>query len=239
MKKTLLSLALATLAFSAVAAPAPTPDQVSASLKKSYPQVPMKTVNKLSNGMFEVVLQNNRPAYVSADGKFLFTGDMLEISSKRNVSSERSAELGKIKFSGLPLKDAIKLVKGSGARQLAVFTDPDCPYCKRLEETLDKVTNVTIHVFPYPLPMHPEAKPKAESVYCAKSPATAWSDMMLRDKAPTPEKCKNPVSDIMAFATKMGINGTPTIYFEDGTQASGALPLEALEERMKKASSGK
>jgi len=239
MKKLVIALALTAFSLPTLSIAGPSKDQVADSLKKAYPQVPLKSVNVLPSGMFEVVLQNNRPAYVSEDGKFLFTGDMLEIATKRNVSNERAAELSKIKFESLPLQDAIKIVKGSGARKMAVFTDPDCPYCKRLEEAADKLKNVTIYVLPFPLPMHPGAVPKAESVYCAKSPADAWSDMMLRDKDPKVAKCKNPVASIKAAAQKLGISGTPTIYFEDGTQASGALPTEALEERLKKASSSK
>lgn len=214
-----------------LSAHAATEASVKESVLKAFPQVPLKTVNKLPNGMFELELENRSLAYVSPDGKFLHTGDMLELSTKRNVTRERMAELSKIDFDALPLDKAIKVVKGKGTGKLAVFSDPDCPYCKKIEEELNKLTDATVYMLPFPLPMHPEAKPKSEAVYCAKNPAKAWSDMVLKGAKPT-GKCKNPVAEIMAAGRKIGVSGTPTIYFEDGTQASGAMDAAALQSRM-------
>ena len=67
------------------------------------------------------------------------------------MTEERIAELGKIDVKSLPLNQAIKYVKGKGERTLYIFSDPDCPYCQRLEQNMVGVDNVTVYVFLYPL----------------------------------------------------------------------------------------
>ena len=76
--------------------------------------------------------------------------------------------MSRVNFEDLPLSDAIKVVKGNGERTIAIFSDVDCPYCKRLEkEELINVDNITIYTFLYPLAIHPKARAKSEKIWCS------------------------------------------------------------------------
>lgn len=67
--------------------------------------------------------------------------------SLQDLTRARVDELASIRFADLPLKMAIKTVKGDGKRVMAVFEDPNCPYCRKLHETMRGIDNVTVYTF--------------------------------------------------------------------------------------------
>ena len=91
------------------------------------------------------------------------------MKTQRDLTAERMDKQQRVDFAQLPLGDAIKIVRGKGERVLVVFSDPDCPYCKRLEPELDKLNNVTLYTFPYPLeslhPESPQTRPSQSGVH--------------------------------------------------------------------------
>jgi thiol:disulfide interchange protein DsbC len=132
-------------------------------------------------------------------------------------------------FNDLPLELAIKQTRGSGKRVMAVFEDPRCPFCKRLEKSLQQVDDVTVYVFLYPV-LGDESVAKARSVWCSPDPAKAWRDLMIQGKAPVAAgDCSTPIPHILALGQRMGVRGTPTIIFADGRRLAGAPPPDQLE----------
>ena len=93
-----------------------------------------------------------------------------------------------IDFSALPVKDAFTIVRGNGKRKIAVFEDPNCGYCKRFERDLQKVDNVTIYMFLYPI-LGPDSTDKSRNIWCAKDKGKAWLDWMVRDQAAPAASC--------------------------------------------------
>ena len=166
----------------------------------------------------------------------MLVGNMLDIDNKVSLTEKRMNELSKIDFSQLPLDKAIKVTRGDGKRVLAVFSDPDCPYCKRMEEELAKLENVTIYTFLMPIPsLHPDAQKKAVQIWCQPKPAEAWNNWMRKGKMPPAVKeCTNPIADIMELGNKLGIDGTPTLAFPNGKTIPGGMPKEALEAELDK-----
>ena len=165
-------------------------------------------------------------------------GSLFDLKTKVNLTEQRQLELNVVDFSTLPLDKAIKKVKGSGARKLAIFTDPDCPYCKRLEGDLAKVDDVTLYIFLLPLQqLHPDAPRKARAVWCAPEPAKAWDALMTggKEPPPAPGDCKDPIADIAKLAEDYGINGTPALIFESGKLVPGAIGAKDIEEMLKPA----
>jgi thiol:disulfide interchange protein DsbC len=147
-------------------------------------------------------------------------------------------ELTKIDFSTLPLDQAIKVVKGNGNRKIAVFSDPDCPYCKRLEkDELSKIDNVTIYTFLYPLEqLHPDAGRKARAIWCAPDRNKAWENWILNGQLPNgATECETPLDKVAALGRKLGVNSTPTIFLPNGKRVQGALPAEELEKAIAEA----
>ncbi len=135
-----------------------------------------------------------------------------------------------IKWESLPLENAVKVVRGNGARKLAVFSDPDCPYCKKAEQEFVKLDNVTIYTFMYPLQMHPDAPRKSRLVWCSKDRSQAWLDLMLKSKTPAgKDNCDNPVDENLALGAKLGIDGTPAMVLANGKRIPGYMPADRLD----------
>jgi thiol:disulfide interchange protein DsbC len=188
-------------------------------------------------GLYEVAI-DGQIFYVTEDGAYLLGGPLIDTRGRRNLTDARLAELNKIPFDKLNTKLAISWVKGSGARKLAIFEDPDCPYCKALETTLNEVDDLTVYVFLYPIDqLHPEAAAKSRAVWCAPDRTKAWADVMRNGAVPSgAAKCADPIAEIAAFAKRHRINGTPTMVLADGTRLVGAVPRKQLEAELQRAS---
>ncbi|MDR5880467.1 DsbC family protein [Caballeronia sp. LZ032] len=135
----------------------------------------------------------------------------------------------RVDFSSLPLNNAIKTVQGNGARKLAVFADPYCPFCRKLEQTLSEVKNVTIYTFLFPI-LTPKSRPMSEALWCAPDADAAWRAWMLEARPPaqTASCTHSPIASNLALAMGLGVHVTPTVVFSDGELMTGALPLDDL-----------
>ncbi|EPG34604.1 thiol:disulfide interchange protein DsbC [Acinetobacter colistiniresistens] len=152
------------------------------------------------------------------------------------------SELTKIDVKQLPLDQAIKYVKGKGERILYVFSDPDCPYCQKLEQHMTSVDNVTVYLFLFPLKrLHPQAEAVANKIWCAKNQYEAWEDYMLHRKAPkNTTQCETPIQKNLVLGQKLQIDGTPTLFLQNGTRLSGSPQnAEQIEQLLQEASSKK
>lgn len=198
-------------------------------LKQQYPSTTFKNVRSTPvQGIFEVQMGEN-VTYVDASGRYFFFGRLYDMPQQVDLTEARIQEVNKIDVAQLPLKDALKTVRGNGQRSLIVFSDPDCPYCKRLETNLKGLDNVTIYTFLYPLEsLHPEAKGKAVSVWCNKEPVKAWDAIMLENKEPAVARCDNPVEKTIALGNRLGISGTPTMFAMDGRKRAGAADAQSI-----------
>ena len=121
--------------------------------------------------------------YTDADGNYLLQGNLIDTKQQRNLTEERIDKLWRSTSRQLPVKDAFTIVRGNGKRKLAVFEDPNCGYCKHFERDLQKVDNVTVYMFLYPI-LGPDSTDKSRNIWCAKDKAKAWQDWMVRDAAP-------------------------------------------------------
>ena len=183
------------------------------------------------NGLFEIRMGND-VMYSDADGNFLIQGSLIDVKQKRNLTEERMEKLSSIPFDQLPLKTAFTQVRGNGKRKLAVFADPNCGYCKRFEKDLQKLDNVTIYHFLYPI-LGEDSKTKSKNIWCAKDKAKAWNDWMINGNTPATANCDaSSVDTIVAFGQKMRITGTPMLLFADGTRVPGAVPMAQVEKML-------
>ncbi|MEO1767690.1 DsbC family protein [Thiobacter aerophilum] len=232
MRSVVLGVAMA-LASSAVLAGQT--DDVLNRLKEKYPATKITAVYESPiKGIYEVVMGRN-VAYTDESGRYMLFGHLYDMQEQKDLTAQRIDEISKIDVSVLPLADAIKTVKGDGSRTLYVFSDPDCPFCQRLErETMPKLDNVTIYTFLYPLEgLHPDAKRKAEAIWCAKDRAKAWGAFMTSGKLPDEKtQCDSPVARNVRLGSSLGISGTPTIILGDGTMVPGFVPASEIERRL-------
>jgi thiol:disulfide interchange protein DsbC len=200
-------------------------------LQTRFPGAEVQNVAKTPvKGIYEVIMEG-RLIYVDENADYLFVGNLVDAKSQRNLTEERMRQLLKVDFDALPLDLAIKIVKGNGKRRMAVFSDPDCPFCHKLEKDLQSVTNVTIYTFLYPIAgLHPAAGEKAKAIWCAPDRAKAWNDFMQQGKLPKGVACETPIEKIAELGRKLRVTGTPTIIFADGRMVPGAVPAAQLEQ---------
>lgn len=200
-------------------------------LKEMYPATRIERVHASEiPALYEVTMGRNS-AYTDATGRYFVFGHLFDMQTQRDLTAERLEQPPRVAFAELPLGDAIKTIRGQGERVLAVFSDPDCPYCRRLEDELAKVDNVTIYTFAYPLEsLHPQAKDKAVAVWCAPDRPRAWADLMKSGKAPARRSCAHPIERNIALAQRLGIQGTPTLLSSDGRLLPGAATSERIEQ---------
>lgn len=224
--------------------PAASPEVV-AKIKGLYPNTSFASIRQSAiPGLSEVVMGEN-VAYVDASGRYFLFGHIYDMQEGKDLTARKpsaSATPAKIDFAALPLGDAIVNVQGNGQRKLAVFSDPDCPYCQRLSKALAKVENVTVYTFLMPLDeLHPEARNRSAAVWCAKDRSSAWLDLMERGIAPKPTArqkqgraagdagCDTPLDRNLELASRLGVRGTPALFAEDGRMMAGAGSTEQLE----------
>lgn len=186
-------------------------------------------------GIYEVVLAPTQILYTDAHINYVLTGALIDMASKTSITEQRMEQLTRVDFAKLPFERAIKTVRGNGARKLAVFSDPDCPYCKKLEhDTLSKLDNVTIYTFLFPLDTHADAQRKAGLIWCAPDRNKAWQDWMQTGVLPaTPAGCALPMQANLALGQKLGVSATPTLVFPQGTLVPGAISKDELEAKLK------
>ncbi len=183
-------------------------------------------------GLFELRVNGTEIYYTDAEGNFLIQGNLIDTKQRRNLTEERIDKLTAISFDSLPLKDAFTIVRGTGKRKLAVFADPNCGYCKKLERDLLKVDNVTIHLFLYPV-LGADSTEKSKHIWCAKDKAKVWHDWMVGDQLPKAAGCDSAaIERNIEIGRKYKISGTPALIFVDGSRVPGAISAAEVEKRL-------
>ena len=184
------------------------------------------------NGLFEIRVNDSDIFYTDAEGNFLIQGNLIDTKSKRNLTEERSEKLNAVAFDSLPLKDAFTVVRGNGKRKMAVFEDPNCGYCKRFERDLQKVSDVTVYMFLYPI-LSSDSTDKSKNIWCAKDKAKTWNDWMINGTTPPTANCDaSAIDSVVAFGQKNRITGTPLLLFANGSRVPGAVPMTQVEKML-------
>jgi len=202
-------------------------------IEAKFPGAKVQSVTKTPYaGLYEVLVEGPQLIYSDDKAKYVFMGAVLDLDAQKNLTEERMQKLTAVKFDTLPLGDAIKVVKGNGSRKIAVFSDADCPYCKKFEQELVNVTDITVYNFLMPLEqLHPEAGKKSRQIWCAPDKVKAWDDWMMKGTLPKNDgNCDNPVAKTVQLGQKLGVQGTPTIIFADGRRVPGMVPAAKLEQ---------
>lgn len=184
-------------------------------------------------GLFEVRL-GTELIYTDPKGLYVIQGEVIDTTSRKNLTEERINKLTAIDFAALPLKDAIVWKTGTGKRRIAVFADPNCGYCKKFERDLQAVKDVTVYTFVIPI-LGGDSPEKSRNLWCAKDTTTTWRNWMLEGSAPARAmgSCDSSALERnLAMAKKYRVTGTPAIVFEDGTRVPGALPAAEVEKRL-------
>jgi thiol:disulfide interchange protein DsbC len=207
-------------------------------LKQKYPNVRVDGVQPAPlAGIYEVRLQTQEGPqiiYTDAQANFIVDGSIIDARSGRNLTEERLRKITAIEFSALPLDLALKVQRGNGRRVLAMFTDPYCPYCRRLEQTLLQIDDITVYVFMYPV-IRPDFADHSRAVWCAPDRVKAWLDLAAAEAPKIPPggaNCANPVDKVIELGRSLRVTGTPTLFFANGERAGGGMPIGQLRVKL-------
>jgi thiol:disulfide interchange protein DsbC len=206
--------------------------RILADLQKRFPNTQFERVTPAPMaGLFEVVMGRN-VAYVDGTAKYFLFGHIFDMESRVDLTqlSLGQEPVKTVAWDALPLSDAI--VFGKGAKKLAVFSDPECPYCKRIENELSQLNDVTVYVFPYPIAqLHPAAAGIAQAIWCAPDRSQAWRTYLTTADLPpaaSGKDCQHPIDRNVALAERLGIHATPTLIAEDGRMVSGGSSAQDI-----------
>lgn len=204
--------------------------------RAKLPGSDIKEVNQVQAipGLYELLIGKNTILYTDEAASKLVIGQIMDIRTQTNETQERINSLSTIEYGELDKANAIKIVKGDGAREFAVFSDPDCPFCKRLDKELVHLDNYTMYLYPLSLlggqmtgtPQNPST---VTSIWCSENREEAWKAYTLTGVKPAPKWCDTP---IMANAQKMsefGLGGTPSLIGINGKHNAGFMEAYALE----------
>lgn len=205
---------------------------IRAQLEKKFPKEKILEVTKTPySGLYEVDFEDSI-VYTDEKLTYLISGNIFDMKTMQNLTEARAKKIYAVKFDSLPFQYALKEVKGNGKRRIAFFTDPNCPYCKRLEKEVQNVDNVTVYRFV--LAILPGSEEKTKNIWCSPNREKAWRDALLNGV--TPPKAApcdtKALQEVAKLAQKLRINGTPAILFEDGTMNPGLMPSDEIEKQL-------
>jgi thiol:disulfide interchange protein DsbC len=206
-------------------------------LEQKFPGATVSNVAKSGYfGLYEAQF-DGQMVYTDARVAYVMVGSIYDATTKKNLSEDRLRKLNRIAWDSLPFELAMKKVKGNGSRKLAIFSDADCPFCKRLESEMQGVDDVTIYTFLYPIDqLHPDSARKSKMIWCAPDRQKAWDEFFASGKLPDNKgDCETPLAATRTLGEKLRVNATPTLVFADGSIIPGALPKDRLEAEFAKA----
>lgn len=181
-------------------------------------------------GVYEVRIGTDLIYVDEKAGFAIVEGQMIDLRTSKNLTAARLEEISAIDFTKLPTELAMKTVIGNGSRQIAVFEDPYCSFCRRFRNTLMSLENVTIYTFFYPI-LRPESTTVSRNAWCAKDRQAAWDDWMLSGKEPAAAsaQCDFPKDKILALGRSLNVQATPMSFVTSGKRLQGAVSKEAVE----------
>ena len=209
--------------------------EVAARLKKISPNIPIQRVRASTlPGFYEITIDGGRTLYVTKDGEHFIMGDLYQIGDKGlvNLTENERAGLRKKLIDAVDPKDMIVFSppKDKVKSTVTVFTDVDCPYCRKFHQEVPELNamGIAVRYLAYPRAgIGSLAYKKMVSAWCSADPLKALTEEKAGQQVP-PKTCSNPVAAEYRLGNEVGVTGTPTLVYEDGTMVPGYLPAKAL-----------
>lgn len=198
-------------------------------LKQQYPRLQLEQIQPSEMpGIYSARL-DGQIVYLGEDARYILVGSMIRLQDQHNLTQGLHRQQNRIDWQQLPLQDAIKTVRGSGKHQLAVFSDPHCPYCRQLETELAKLQDVTIYTFLYPI--RPQSMLVSQKVWCSANRTQAWQQLMKRQSPPLASaQCSHPIERNIQLGQQLGLEGTPALIFANGVKVVGSQRADQIKQ---------
>ena len=236
-----MGLALALL-FSSAASAVDDTARLNTLVKSALPDfdITLEGAKQLGDtGLYEV-LMNGEVVYISTDGRYVFQGDVIELASRENLTDQRRQGISKAAIDGLNEADMIVYAPDKVQHTVTIFTDIDCGYCRKLHVQMDEYLKLGIKVryLAYPRGgLDSESYDKAVAVWCAADKPQALTDAK-NGVAVAKGTCDSPVAAQYNLGGRIGVSGTPAIFFEDGELVPGYIPPAELKAMLERRAAG-
>jgi len=208
----------------------PDVNQIKAGLIRTFPELHASTVKPSSvPGMFEVEF-DSKILYVTADGKFLFMGDVVDLKSQTNLTEGRRAEVRNQLLSKVGVENMIVIGPEKPKRTLTVFTDVDCGYCAAFHRDVPALIKEGVQVRYLFFPragINSDSYRRSVAVWCADDRAKAIGIAKAGGKLDM-KTCPNPVKNNYELGQRLDVTGTPTIFLDNGKVYPGYIPAQRL-----------
>lgn len=209
-------------------------DQIARKISQAVPGLNVTSVEESeAAGLYRVQSSAGQTFYSTADGQYVLTGDMLKLTSQGvvNVSEQARADARLDKMEAFGAEGVIRFpADGEEKAVISVFTDIDCPYCRKLHEEVPRLNEygITVNYYAFPRSGPGTASwAKYESVWCSDDQQSAMSAAKSGERLPQ-SACDNPVQAQYQLGQEVGVTGTPAIVLEDGTMVGGYVPARSL-----------
>ena len=173
-------------------------------------------------GLWEAIIQD-RLFYIDENAEYVLAGSLINARTKENLTKTRLREWARESWSKWPRQDAVKQVFGDGSREVVVFSDANCTFCRSMERVFEEVGNLTVYTFVTPMI---RGKQNNYEIVCSSNPSKAWGDWMRRGITPpvAASNCDDSVLDRnLSLAGRYNITGAPTFFFSSGDRMTGAV----------------
>ncbi|MCH8056500.1 MAG: DsbC family protein [Proteobacteria bacterium] len=185
------------------------------------------------DGILQVQI-NGDIVYISADGKYMFQGRIINLDTKEDLTEAAKAELRKERMLDIDPSEQITFSPEDPVHELMVFTDIDCGYCRKLHAQVDEYNKqgIAIHYLSFPRAgIGSRSYEKAVAVWCADDQQFALTQAKLGTE-PDPLQCENPVAEQYQLGIDLGVTGTPALLTSSGQLIPGYVPPEQLRDRL-------
>lgn len=208
-----------------------TTEAVKKMFSERFGNMPVAEVRHAPFGLFEVQLGGSL-VYTDQGVNYVMDGHLIDAKTRQDLTEARLEELARINFDALPTELAITQVRGDGSRKMALFEDPNCGYCKQLRRSMEGIDNLTVYTYMLPI-LSEDSTEKVKNVWCSDNPSATWDAWMLQGKVPEQKTCDAPLDELVQLGRDLQVQGTPAIFFADGSRVPGAISKAELEKRLK------
>lgn len=214
---------------------------VRAAIEKAAPGSVIDSVKPSPIAGYREVAIAGRVVYVSADGKYLLQGSLIELGNRENLTAASEAVLRRSVLDSVPRNRRIVFSPPNPKYRVTVFTDIDCSYCRKLHAEMAGFNKLGISIEYLFFPragLSSASYTDSVSVWCSSDQQKALTDAKL-DRPVAKKTCANPVAADYELGRKIGVDGTPAIYAADGMQLGGYLSPTDMLARLERQSASK
>ena len=217
------------LLLAAVASAATPEETVRQAMNALAPKVKVDAVQESTIPGFYEAIAGGEFVYVTKDGRYVIDGNAYDVAHRVDLTASSRARARKDALAKVgPEKRIVfaPLAPLMAKHTVTVFTDVDCPFCRRFHQQIAEYNakGIEVEYLFYPLSIHPGADKKAEAVWCSNDRPNAFTAAMA-GKDPGKATCPNPVGELTELAKSLGIGGTPTVLADDGTQIASQIAM--------------